>query len=162
MTAFYELVSPGKEGDLPKVDPLKYQLAAATVETAGANEVLTVKVRYKQPHAEASELVSVPTSDPGKTVQEASAEFRFAAAVACWGMLLRGSEHKGVATHGMVLELAAGRQGRRPKRLSRGVHSLGRVEQGRSRPPVETLAVVRTENGTGPILAIEVSRHGPL
>ena len=114
VTAFYELVRAGKEGDLPKVDPLKYQLAAATVETAGANEVLTVKVRYKQPHAEASELVSVPTSDPGKTVQEASAEFRFAAAVACWGMLLRGSEHKGVATHGMVLELAQAARGGDP------------------------------------------------
>lgn len=114
VTAFYELVPAGKEGDLPKVDPLKYQQAAVPVEAAGANEALTVKVRYKQPQAEASELLSVPVSDPGKPLEDASPEFRFAAAVACWGMLLRESEHKGTATHEMVLNLSQGAGGRDP------------------------------------------------
>ena len=114
VTAFYELAPAGKEGDLPKVDPLKYQQTAAPIKVAGTNETLTVKVRYKQPQAEASEPLSVPVSDPGTPLEKASAEFRFAAAVACWGMLLRESEHKGVATHDMVIKLAQDAGGRDP------------------------------------------------
>jgi Ca-activated chloride channel family protein len=114
VTAFYELVPPGKESDLPKVDPLKYQQASTPVEIAGTNETLTVKVRYKQPQAETSEPLNVPVSDSGKPLKDASAEFRFATAVACWGMLLRESEHKGIATHDMVIKLAQDARGRDP------------------------------------------------
>lgn len=114
VTAFYELAPAGKEGNLPKVDPLKYQELTRPAETAASNETLTIKLRYKQPKAESSELISFPVSDPGKPLANASPEFRFAAAVACWGMLLCGSEYKGTATPGAVLELAQEAQGKDP------------------------------------------------
>ena len=51
---------------------------------------------------------------PPKPLAEASPDFRFAAAVAGWGMLLRDSEHKGLATFQMVLELAQAAKGDDP------------------------------------------------
>ncbi len=114
VTAFYELVPAGKEGSLPKVDPLKYQKAPVETEAAAANEVFTLKLRYKLPQAETSQQARYRVTDPGKGLENASAEFRFAAAVACWGMLLRQSEHRGAATHERVLDLAQGARGEDP------------------------------------------------
>jgi len=111
VTAFYELVPAGKEGNLPKVDALKYQKPAAPSDAAAGNESLTVKLRYKQPNADASELMSLAVSDVEEPGAGASADFRFGAAVACWGMLLRESEHKGEANYDLVLELARAAKG---------------------------------------------------
>jgi Ca-activated chloride channel homolog len=114
VTAFYELVPPGKEGSLPKVDPLKYQQPAATAPPADSNELLTVKLRYKQPDAETSKLLTFPVTAAEKPLGEASPASRCAAAVACWGMLLRDSEHKGQASFQQVLDLARAGKGEDP------------------------------------------------
>jgi Ca-activated chloride channel family protein len=111
VTAFYELVPPGKEAGLPKVDALKYQGPVAAAPAVESNELLTVKLRYKQPDAETSELLSFPVSGPEKPLPETTADFRFAAAVARWGMLLRDSEHKGPGNFDRVLELARAAKG---------------------------------------------------
>jgi Ca-activated chloride channel family protein len=114
VTALYELVPAGKEAELPKVDPLKYQQPAAPSEAAGSSELLTLKLRYKLPEADKSELLTFPVSDSDQDVKEASADFRFAAGVACFGMLLRDSEHKGSATFDMALDLARSGKGADP------------------------------------------------
>ena len=111
VTAFYELVPPGQAAGLPKVDALKYQPPVAAAQAPASNELLTVKLRYQQPQAETSELFSLPVSGPAKPLAEATADFRFAAAVVCWGMLLRGSEHKGQGNFDRVLALARGARG---------------------------------------------------
>lgn len=114
VTAFYELVPPGKEGNLPKVDALKYQPTAAVPSASASNELLTLKLRYKLPQSETSDLLTFPIVGPVKPLAEASSDFRFAAAVACWGMWLRDSEHKGQATLEMVSELAQAAKGDDP------------------------------------------------
>ena len=114
VTAFYELVPPGKEGNLPKVDALKYQPSADVSAASASNELLTLKLRYKLPQADTSELLTFPVVGPAKPLAEASPDFRFAAAVAGWGMLLRDSEHKGLATFQMVTELAQAAKGDDP------------------------------------------------
>jgi Ca-activated chloride channel family protein len=114
VTAFYELVPPGKEGNLPKVDALKYQPSADGSAASASNELLTLKLRYKLPQADTSELLTFPVVGPVKPLAEASPDFRFAAAVAGWGMLLRDSEHKGLATFQMVMELAQAAKGDDP------------------------------------------------
>ncbi len=87
------------EGDAPEVDPLRYQQPAQLTEVAQqSGEMLTVKVRYKKPDGDVSTLVEFPTRDEGKTWEQASDDFRFAASVAALGMLLRDSPHKGSAT----------------------------------------------------------------
>ncbi|HUL53477.1 MAG TPA: YfbK domain-containing protein, partial [Opitutaceae bacterium] len=60
--------------------------------------LLTVKVRYKAPGGDASKLLEFPLTDRGAAFAAASADFKFAAAVAGFGMVLRDSPHKGAAT----------------------------------------------------------------
>ena len=50
--------------------------------------------------------VMVVAVDEGKKFGQATKDFRFAAAVASFGMLLRNSQHKGNATYAGVLEIA--------------------------------------------------------
>jgi Ca-activated chloride channel family protein len=110
VTALYELVPPGSETVAgSSVDPLKYQ---STHATAASPELLTLKLRYKEPTSETSKLLTYPVKDSGATLASASDNARFAAAVAEFGMLLRNSEHKGDATYDEVRQLAQKSLGR--------------------------------------------------
>lgn len=106
VTALYELVPPGEEGNLPKVSPSKYQQPAELSQAAQSKDLFTLSLRYKQPSADTSELLTFPITDAGHTLDNASSDFKFAAAVAGFGLLLRDSEHKGEATYDLVLQLA--------------------------------------------------------
>ena len=68
--------------------------------------MLTVKLRYKQPDADQSKLLEVAVTDSGRRFGESSCDFKFASAVAAFGMILRDSPHRGTATFDAVLELA--------------------------------------------------------
>ena len=106
VTALYEVVPAGGEAPAagPKVDALKYQKPqpAAT----GSGELLTLKLRYKEPDGNQSGLVEFPVTDAGGSYAKASPDYKFAAAVAAFGMILRDSPHKGTATLPAVAELA--------------------------------------------------------
>ncbi|MBX3175107.1 MAG: von Willebrand factor type A domain-containing protein [Gemmatimonadaceae bacterium] len=110
VTALYEIIPVGSR-DAAQVklpDSLRYVLVARP-EPRSTGELMYVKVRYKQP----TDSVSVPMEHavPNR-VAEADEDFRFAQAVAAFGMVLRQSEHKGSATPEMALELANGAVGR--------------------------------------------------
>jgi secreted protein with Ig-like and vWFA domain len=75
-------------------------------DAAASDELLTVKLRFKEPEGNASRLLEVPLADRGGAFDDASADLRFAAAVAAFGMLLRGSEHAGEATLPLVARIA--------------------------------------------------------
>src|SRR5262245_50130947 len=62
VTALYEIVPPGVPFELPGVDPLKYQqpVKPPAGGSAGSNEVMTVKLRYKEPDGDASKLMTFP------------------------------------------------------------------------------------------------------
>ncbi len=95
------------------VDPLTYQNARKISEKAQeSGELLTLKLRYKSPEAKAeqgtSKLLKFTLKDADTAFDKASADTRFAASVAAYGMILRGSEHKGTATLGWVAEVAGG------------------------------------------------------
>jgi len=104
VTALYELVPPGKEGDLPRVDPLKY--AKSATKPVPSNESFTVKLRYKRPDGDTSRLLEFGVVDSGRSFGEASDDLKFACAVAGFGMLLRDSAGKGSMTYPGVLEIA--------------------------------------------------------
>ena len=106
VTALYEVVPVGAGSGLTDVDKLKYQENVETSEARGSGEVLTVKVRYKHPEAAESQLMSRPVPFEDAEMASASEDFRFAAAVAEFGMLLRDSPHKAEANYEQVLELA--------------------------------------------------------
>ena len=86
-----------------------------------SSEMLTVKLRYKKPDGDKSELIERAVVDDGKQFANASADFKFAAAVAEFGMLLRDSEFKGSGTLRRGAGVGAGRKKRRYERLSRRV-----------------------------------------
>jgi Ca-activated chloride channel family protein len=114
VTALYELVPPGKVGNLPKVDPLKYQKQVAPSDAARSEEIFTLKLAFKRPDQDKSEYLSFGITDPDKTPEQAGPDFQFAAAVACFGMLLRDSEHKGKSTFELCQELAQAGKGKDP------------------------------------------------
>jgi Ca-activated chloride channel family protein len=106
VTAFYELIPKGAEDNaLPKVDPLKYGTPATS--NGYLDELLTVKLRYKLPKETESSLLSFPVlvSSIHKAGEE-SGDFRFASAVAGFGMLLRDSPYKGNAGFDSILNMA--------------------------------------------------------
>ena len=111
VTALYEIkpVMAG-EGAIDlndsEIDDLKYQKPRESAPAANADELLTVKLRYKQPDGDKSTLLSVPLSDSTKRFSEAPADMQFAGAVAMFGMLLRGSEQVGQTNWDSVLEIA--------------------------------------------------------
>jgi Ca-activated chloride channel homolog len=104
VTALYELVPPGKEKNLPAIDPLKYTRPA--VPSSESNELFTVKLRYKPPAGDKSERLVYGVADHGKAIAQTSDDFKFACAVAGFGMLLRDSAYKGTLTYLGLLELA--------------------------------------------------------
>jgi len=107
VTALYEIVPAGTEVQ-PMVDPLKYQPERGPADPI--DELLTVKLRYKQPDGDTSKLIQEPVTDRGDD-GDATADFRFASAVAGFGMLLRKSKHSGTATFDSILKQAEGARG---------------------------------------------------
>lgn len=108
VTALYEVVPVGVKDDaLPSVDPLKYQKAAAPEPSASdSKELLTVKFRYKKPNENESRLIVRPLADEDRAWSEASTDFKFAASVAGFGMMLRHSNTKGNLTYDKVRAMA--------------------------------------------------------
>ena len=105
VTALYEIVPAGTV-TAPATEPLRYQTPPAPSPTASSNELLTVKLRWKLPEGDVSTLRERPVTDSGASYAASSPDFKFAASVAAFGMLLRNSPHKGTATFDAVLELA--------------------------------------------------------
>jgi Ca-activated chloride channel family protein len=123
VTALYEIVPAsqvrgnGREAmGAPAVDALKYQEVSgqtsevssdkdqasqnrnSKIENRKSQELLTLKVRYKEPTLAVSRKREFALVDAGARFADASADFKFAAAVAEFGMILRDSPHKGTAT----------------------------------------------------------------
>jgi Ca-activated chloride channel family protein len=116
VTALYELVPAGKPVETPEVDELKYQRRAAPTAAASSGELLTLKLRYKDPDGQEShEPLVVVAGDAGHDFAQASADFHFASAVAGFGLVLRDSLFKGNLTYDAVVELAAGALGADPE-----------------------------------------------
>jgi len=98
VTALYEVVPVGVPFEAPGIDPARYQTPGNPTSEAFSGELLFLKLRYKRPEAETSKLLTTPVTDNGSDFQELSADTRWAAAVAGFGMLLRDSHYKGALT----------------------------------------------------------------
>jgi Ca-activated chloride channel homolog len=104
VTALYELVL---YNDGEKVNErLKYQTTSVNELAKESNELVNIKLRYKEPDGLQSKLIESALLDNSKTWAETSDNFRFSAAVAEFGMWLRDSEFKGNASLESTLKLA--------------------------------------------------------
>jgi hypothetical protein len=124
VTALYEIEPVAGTG--PGVDPLRYKPAgtaggtpaeAADSRARGshADELLNLKIRYKLADGETSRLMEQAVLDGDRDFSKASPDFKFAAAVAGYGLLLRNSPNAGDLTWEKVLRLAEQGQGADPE-----------------------------------------------
>jgi Ca-activated chloride channel homolog len=110
VTALYEIVPAGVEV-ASGVDPLRYQ--SLKRETTGySGELVTIKLRYKDPAGLKSKLFEQIVSNSHTSFSGSSEDFRFAVAVAAFGMMLRSSEHRGDMTWKRVSDIASSSRGR--------------------------------------------------
>jgi Ca-activated chloride channel family protein len=130
VTALYEIVPPGVELSLPRVDPLKYQEPPRPIAGPDTGELLTLKLRYKLPDEDRSALMEVPLEESDQAFEEAPPDFRFAAAVAAFGMTLRDSPNRGDASFARVLEW--GRSGLGKDRTGARADFLHLVEEAKA------------------------------
>ncbi len=115
VTAFYEVVPVGVEPVAASdVATLKYQNRNLDPQAEMVNELLTLKLRYKQPDGDTSQLLEYTTGTQVTSITESSDDFRFAASVAGFGMLLRGSKYSGSLTWDQVHEMADRARGEDP------------------------------------------------
>lgn len=112
VTALYEIVPVGADTPVDSIDPLKYQKPTASPRAAYSNELMTIKLRYKQPDDDVSKLITHTLKDGQVTLAETSENFRWSAAVAGFGMILRESEYANQYTCAQVLQLANGARGK--------------------------------------------------
>lgn len=111
VTALYEIVPAGADTPVDSVDPLKYQKPTVSPRAGFSNELMTIKLRYKQPDGDVSKLITHTLKDEQVALTKTSDNFRWSAAVAGFGMILRESEYSNMYTYGEVLQLAAGARG---------------------------------------------------
>lgn len=106
VTALYEIIPIGiKDEFTTKVDDLKYQ-DKPTNNSNYTDELLTIKFRYKEPNSEVSKLIVHPVLDNNISLESTSGNFKFSAAVAEFGLLLRNSSFKENASYTQAIQLA--------------------------------------------------------
>jgi Ca-activated chloride channel family protein len=92
VTAVYEVALAGSDGE--RVEALRYQSQPDT--SAGqSDELAFLRLRYKAPDGDTSKLIEQPVrkADLKRELKQTSADFRFAAAAAGFGQLLRGGKY---------------------------------------------------------------------
>lgn len=109
VTALYEIVPAGGKGWL---DPLRYQSDAPRPAGKG-DELALLRVRYKSPQGSASQLIERPVraSEQRASLEAASDDLRFAAAVAAFAQQLEGGRYTGAFDIGDTVRLARAARG---------------------------------------------------
>ncbi|WP_421920552.1 YfbK domain-containing protein [Marinifilum sp.] len=108
VTALYEIKLAKKK---KKDQDLKYQKTELNAKALSKDEIATVKFRYKKPDAKKSVLMTEVIPMNIKPEESLSENYRFSAAVAGFGLLLRNSEHKGNCNYKMLIDLAQDAKG---------------------------------------------------
>ena len=112
VTAIYEIALVGSKGN--RIEELRYQ---PTVETSiNSNELAHLRVRYKQPDSDKSQLLEWPITQDQQlaSLQEASNAFRFSTAVAGFAQQLRGGQYLEEFGYPQIFELARAARGDDP------------------------------------------------
>ena len=114
VTAIYEITPVGSGGEL--VDPLRYGTDTPAVtlpNRVDSAEIGFLKLRYKLPEGTESTLIETPITEAlaVDTLDEASTDSRWAAAVAAFAQKLKRSAYAGEMTYADIRDLAQGARG---------------------------------------------------
>lgn len=124
VTALYEVIPAGADtdsADIPTVDPLKYQKPAQPAESS--DELLTVKIRYKDPKSSTSRLIEHPLSNQVIPFEKTDDNLRLAVSAAGFGILLRSEPESGSLDWTMLSEIVHGIQSK-----DEGGHRAGLIQ----------------------------------
>ncbi|MBB2146517.1 DUF3520 domain-containing protein [Pedobacter sp. LMG 31464] len=148
VTALYEIIPVGvKSSFANKVDDLKYQKTTKAANTYTGDEMLTIKLRYKLPDQNTSKSIQKSINDNQSA--STSVNFRFAAAIAEFGMLLRQSEYKQNSSFTQVIALAEGAMGKDKEGYRSEFLRLAKSAQLMAK---DLLSIVEVENGSEQII----------
>lgn len=109
VTALYEIVPAGQKVENDGIE-LKYSKVEPS-ETSFSSELLTVKLRYKEPKEDTSKLLTIGLIDKNNSIESASDNLKFASSVAQFGLLMRNSRFKGSANFDNLMNLANSAKG---------------------------------------------------
>ena len=110
VTALYEIIPAGSKEEVPGVGELEYQ----KVKVVKSDDLMTLKLRYKEPDASISKLIKHKVSEKDLK-NELSTNFKWATAVTQFGLLLRNSEFKGKSSFENVIAMAKEAKGNDPE-----------------------------------------------
>ena len=110
VTALYEIVLTGNKG--ARAEPLRY--GKELTAHGSKDEIALLRLRYKLPDSDTSKLIEQPlkTADIRRDAENTSADFRFSAAVAAFGQLLRGGKYTGEFSYDDITKLAQNARGK--------------------------------------------------
>jgi Ca-activated chloride channel homolog len=113
VTALYEVIPVGVKADLTFAKHTAAPDAADkdTKIAANSQELLQVRLRYKAPKSDTSQLITSSVVDPNSTIDKASPNLKFASAVAAFGMNISDSKYKGSTNFNTIIELATQSKG---------------------------------------------------
>ena len=111
VTVLYELIPADSDEEIPGSAKLKYQKTKVSDAAAKSDELMTIKLRYKKPDGDKSKLIEHPLKDRGISLKKTTDNFRWSAAVAMFGLVLRDSKFKYESTFKSALELAKAAKG---------------------------------------------------
>ncbi len=114
VTALYEIIPAASEEEIPGVDPLRYQDLKVSDDARKSPELMTVKLRYKQPDGDTSIPLETPVYNKTLGLEDVSQTFLFSAAAAGYAMLLQVSEFKGAMSWELARSLAKDNLGADP------------------------------------------------
>ena len=113
VTALYEIIPKGVDSYFKPIDDLKYQKnEPKTEKLTYGDELLTVKFRYKAPDEEVSQLIVKTVENTITALDKTSDNFRWSAAVATYGMLLKDSDYLEKGDYQLVTDLAKSAKGK--------------------------------------------------
>ena len=113
VTAIYELIPNNISANTPVAsDEYKYQDRTLKAVAKNDPDLLTLKLRYKKPDEDKSQLLQFTTRDEGQTFVKCSNNLKFSAAVASFGMLLRKSQYRGASSFDSIIEWAERSKGK--------------------------------------------------
>jgi Ca-activated chloride channel homolog len=110
VTALYEIVPAGQAVENEGIE-LKYSKVQPSETTNFNNELMTTKLRYKEPKETESKLLTIGLIDQNNSIENASDNLRFASAVAEFGLVLRKSRYKGSASFNSIINRANSAKG---------------------------------------------------
>ena len=110
VTALYEVIPVGVSSPFV-VDKLKYQKTEISSKAYTSDELMTVKLRYKEPDGDKSKLIVQGLKDAGSSLKSTSDNFRWSVAVAAFGMQLTDSDYRGDINYSEILSLARSARG---------------------------------------------------